>query len=95
MHQGPARPPRRRQESGPRRRRAAPAAPVLRISPRAAPAPSLPPQNVELRAVLAGQYPDLGLPPKQCSAAYHLGLMDHYMEGEGGWGRWLGWKIKG
>jgi hypothetical protein len=39
-------------------------------------------QNQELRAVLAGSWPDLGLTPERCSAGYYLTAYGSYLEGE-------------
>ena len=39
--------------------------------------------NKELRAILAGQFGDYGLPPKQASFFIHAGVVCHYMK-EGG-----------
>lgn len=37
--------------------------------------------NIQLRAVMAGQNGDYGLPPSKVSAALHAGLTNHYFQG--------------
>lgn len=39
-------------------------------------------QNTELKAVLAGAWPDIGLPPQRVSAGYYLFACAHYLGGE-------------
>lgn len=37
--------------------------------------------NINLRAILCGQFGDLGLPPKKNSLFMHFGLVNHYLNG--------------